>query len=101
VVSKDYSYTPAKIVGLLIGLILTIVGVSMVVYGWIAERAYLYYAVIPIIIGFVLIYSINVKKKPDKIQENESALDILKKRYARGEIAKEEFDKLKKDLENS
>jgi len=57
--------------------------------------------VIPIIIGFVLIYSINVKKKPDKIQENESVLDIVKKRYARGEITKEEFDKLKKDLENS
>ncbi len=28
----------------------------------------------------------------------ESALDILKKRYARGEIGKEEFDARKKDL---
>ncbi len=31
--------------------------------------------------------------------ESESALDILKKRYARGEITKEQFDEMKHNLE--
>jgi putative membrane protein len=53
---------------------------------------------------FVVVVAAAVKwlwghETPFGIGGKENALDILKKRYARGEIGKEEFDRLKKDIE--
>jgi len=45
-----------------------------------------------IILGLIAIVKYIKGKEP------ESALEILKKRYAKGEISKEEFEEKKKDL---
>lgn len=53
-----------------------------------------------IIVGIVLVVAwvIGRSKGPEESSKEESALDILKKRYAKGEIGKEEFEEKKRDL---
>ncbi|NQS88652.1 SHOCT domain-containing protein [Patescibacteria group bacterium] len=57
--------------------------------------------VILIILG-VVIYSIlqSIKSRSFGGSFRESPIDVLKIRYAKGEITKEEFEKMKKDLES-
>jgi putative membrane protein len=50
-----------------------------------------------IILGIVYLVKVIAGGGKGKGQE-ETALDILKKRYAKGEISKEEFEKIKNDL---
>ncbi|MBZ4682894.1 MAG: putative rane protein [Fusobacteriaceae bacterium] len=49
-----------------------------------------------VIIG-VIFYLIN-KNGNKEIFRNRTPLDILKERYAKGEITKEEYEEMKKDL---
>ena len=51
---------------------------------------------IPVIIGLVLL--IKYLSEGGAKRREESALEILKKKYARGEISNEEFEEKKKDL---
>jgi putative membrane protein len=50
----------------------------------------------------VLIYFViqNAKPKHTMGTSDETPLDILKKRYAKGEITKDEFDRMKRDIES-
>ncbi len=50
-----------------------------------------------VIIGLALLIKYLWESSGAK-REQESALEILKKKYARGEISKEEFEEKKKDL---
>jgi putative membrane protein len=53
-----------------------------------------------IIIGVILLIVWVVRQTGRRAggHAEETALDILQKRYARGEITKEEFEKVKKDI---
>jgi putative membrane protein len=52
---------------------------------------------------FILAAAYGVKRvwgqRPSGVTGQESALDILKKRYARGEISTEDFERLKREIE--
>ncbi|MBU0674465.1 MAG: SHOCT domain-containing protein [Proteobacteria bacterium] len=54
-----------------------------------------------IIAGLVWLYRLFMKSdRTEFIDSRETPLDILKKRYARGEINKDDFERMKKDLES-
>jgi len=56
--------------------------------------------IIVVLVGVAIYFLLQIKKSKDSdISTIETPLDILKKRYARDEIDKEEFDRKKKDLE--
>jgi len=55
----------------------------------------LFWFVIFIIIAML---AMNFFKKSDYTLKKETPLDILKSRYAKGEISKEEFEEIRKDI---
>jgi len=53
-----------------------------------------------IVIGLLIYFIVQAQnKKSGTPTQNESPMDILKRRYAKGEITKEEYERIKKDLE--
>lgn len=54
-----------------------------------------------IIIGLVVYAVVSHNKRNTNVnfpEHNDTPLDIIKKRYARGELNKEQFEQMKKDL---
>lgn len=53
-----------------------------------------------IVVGVLIYFIIQAQKtKGRQVSQHEGAMEVLKMRYAKGEIGKEEFDRMKKDIE--
>lgn len=71
--------------------------------GWFYPIGMILFWILVVVVIVLLIKGVWPSKKGDHTaakSAEESALEILKKRYARGEINKEEFLEKKKDLES-
>ncbi len=68
-------------------------------YGWGMGYGWIFWLIILIFGIWLSIITINRNKQPGGHAGSKSPMDILKERYARGEIRKEEFDIMKKDLQ--
>ncbi|MBD3276445.1 MAG: SHOCT domain-containing protein [Candidatus Marinimicrobia bacterium] len=64
-------------------------------YGWI-----FWVVIIGLIIWAIIAMTNRGTREDHTVGGSESALDILKKRYAEGKISKEEFEEKKRDLES-
>ncbi|VAX27808.1 hypothetical protein MNBD_IGNAVI01-218 [hydrothermal vent metagenome] len=63
--------------------------------------SWLFWVIIIAVIVWVVIQFNNRNNQPTNFTNNiekETPLDILKKRYAKGEITKDEYDRMKNDL---
>jgi putative membrane protein len=71
-------------------------------YGWGMGFGWLFMVLFwaLVILGVVYIFKM-VSERSRPAEKGETALDILKKRYAKGEITKEEFERMKDDLAKS
>jgi putative membrane protein len=62
-------------------------------FGW------LLWIIIIVLVVALIWKNTSERDKYIPFENKETALDILKKRYAKGEITKEQFDQMKKDIE--
>jgi putative membrane protein len=74
-------------------------GLGMMLWGWFS-----FFLGVVLIFIFIVAVVATVKwlwgpRAPFQQAGGNSALDILRKRYAGGEISKEEFERVKKDVE--
>jgi putative membrane protein len=74
-------------------------GMGMMAWGVFGFLLGLVLIVLFVVAAATLVKWIWGQKTPWEWKNQERALDILKQRYARGEISKEEFERIKRDVE--
>ena len=84
------------IIGIVVGFIVIIPIQMLAPFPW---GLYVSLIIWPIMIIIFVIIAFVVVKPPKGT--GKSPLSILEERYAKGEITKDEFEQMKKDLENS
>lgn len=67
-------------------------------YGWGMGFGWIFMIIFWGLVILGIVYLIQVVSKGTKKEDTETPLDILKKRYAKGEITKEEYERMKDDL---
>jgi len=65
-------------------------------YGWGGVGMGIFMVIVAVLVVVVLVRLLDTNR--NKSSSAETALEILEKRYAKGEITKDEFDKIKSDL---
>ena len=74
-------------------------GMGMMIWGVFSFLLGLLLILLFVLVVFAAVKWLWGRKLPFAIADREDALDILKKRYAKGEIGKEEYERIKKDIE--
>ena len=90
----DFFIIDLIIFGLLAYLIAFII---VIFFGFISERLFNLYPIIAFILLIAFMYG-NYKYRYQQRSE-EDAIEVLELRYAKGEITKEKFEQMKKDIE--
>jgi putative membrane protein len=67
------------------------------IFGWIIGIIF-WVLLICLIVGLIRHFVSNREESEDSGESSNRALEILKERYAKGEISHQEFDKIKKDI---
>jgi|TARA_B100001250_G_scaffold330535_1_gene295442 putative membrane protein len=65
------------------------------IYGWWGLLMIFFWIAVIIAVIVLVMRTLNSNGNADK---SDDALDILKKRYAKGDITKKQFDEIKKDI---
>lgn len=67
-------------------------------WGWGMGFGWLFMIIFWVLVTIGIVYLIQAVARRSKEEDKETPIDILKKRYAKGEITKDEYDRMKDEL---